>query len=172
MLSIEKDDGSEAAMLIRTDGPVIPVHFRERVAEAFVEISRRSDCALLLSEFKEACTYRSTYPWLVESNGGRTAEGSGALVSAFRYALKSYVPTEKHPPHVAAEGVGTSKVDHLADLAHEIAGDPGSILGFATGLRRVGLDYETPQELVTLHVIAALRNYCEEREVGTSPDPW
>ncbi|MGA5150125.1 hypothetical protein ACPCSF_34705 [Streptomyces griseoincarnatus] len=171
MLRTEKDDGSEAAMLIRADEPVIPGTFLERVTKAFEEIASRSDCSPLLGEVQEACAYRSQYPWLVESRGN-PEEDRDSLVYAFHYALESYVPTEKHPPHVIALASSAADADRLTDLASEASGDPSSLLGFATGLKRVGLDYKAPQDLITLHVIAALRNYCAEREVGTSPDPW
>jgi hypothetical protein len=170
MLRTEKEDGSEAEMLIRTDEPVIPGTFRQHVTVAFEELVSRSDGIALISEVQETCAYRSQYPWLIESRG--TPESRDSLVYAFRYALESYVPTEKHPPHVVAQASSAQDADRLADLACEASDDPSSLRGFAIGLKRVGLDYEAPQDLVTLHVIAALRSYCDERDVGTSPDPW
>lgn len=170
-------------MIVRVESKRVPPAFENLVLETLVEITTSPTFVPLLEEFQASCQFRARFKWLPESGRMRDGESQAdivdnALIYGLRYALAAYIPKDKNPTHhfLASPESSSSQASRSEAFARAIQSLPdGNVVltSFSDSLSRVLLDHENiDRDAMRRHIIAAMHDYCEQKEIGTSPDPW
>ncbi|MEY2231619.1 hypothetical protein [Streptomyces sp. BF23-19] len=155
--------------------PSVPKPFATGVDAALRELVASETSVAVLGRFLAAYENRRKFSWLPESGQNPEAGMKDGLVSAFRYALASYIPGRSQHPEYSTESFPISREarKRIEEAVSVVSDDAMSLMQFATGLSTDGHDPGKIQHHeIKRHIVLALEDYYLLRETAVSPDPW